>query len=78
MKSMQDVCIYKKLREWEWTYIYCTSVKNYLLNLLKNFQIVDFITRHITQLSSLLSEPTCQLFQPIKIDLSFAEASVGF
>ena len=37
MKSMQDVCIYKKLREWEWTYIYCTSVKNYLLNLLKNF-----------------------------------------
>ena len=58
--------------------IYCTSVKNYLLNLLSNFEISDIITLHITQLTSLLSEPACWLLKPIKIDYNFIEVSDGF
>ena len=52
--SLHDGGIYKKLEECEYTYIYCTSVKNYLLNLLANFQIADIITTHITQLTSVI------------------------
>ena len=76
--GLHDECIYKKLEECEYTYIYCTSVKNYLLNLLGNFDIADTITPHITQLTSLLSEPACQLLEPTKIDYNFIEVSDGF
>ena len=69
--GLHDGCIYKKLEECEYTYIYCTSVKNYLLNLLGNFEIADIIAPHITQLTSLLSEP-------IKIYFNFVEVSDGF
>ena len=39
--GLHDGCIYKKLEECEYTYIYYTSVKNYLLNVLGNFEIAD-------------------------------------
>ena len=68
--GLHDGFIYKKLEECEYTYIYCASVKNYLLNLLGSFEI---ITPHITQLISLLSEPACRLLEPIKIDYNFIE-----
>ena len=55
-----DAWIYKRLQECECTYIYSTSVKNYLLNLLENFEMADIITPHITQLTSLLSESDCR------------------
>ena len=76
--GLHDVRIYKKLEECEYTYIYCTSVKNYFLNLLDNFEITDMIAPHITQLTILLSEPACRLLEPIKIDCNFIEVSDGF
>ena len=76
--GLHDGCIYKTLEECEYTYTYCTSVKNYLLNLLSNFEIVDIITPHITQLTSLLSETACRLLEPIKIDHNFIEANDWF
>ena len=39
--GLHDGCIYKKLEECKYTYIYYTSVKNYLLNVLGNFEIAD-------------------------------------
>ena len=39
--GLHDGCIYKKLEECEYTYIDCTSVKKYLLNLWGNFEIAD-------------------------------------
>ena len=76
--GLHDGCIYKKLEECEYTYIYCTGVKNNLLNLLGNFKIADIITPHITQLRNLLSESACRLLEPIKIDFKFVEVSDGF
>ena len=77
-QGLHDGCIYKKLEESEYTYIYSTSVKSYLLNLLGNFEIADIITPHITKLTSLLSEAACRLLVPIKIDYNFIEVSDGF
>ena len=77
--GLHDGCIYKKLKECEYTYIYCTSVKNYLLNLLRNFKIADINkTPHITQITSLFSEPACRLLEPIKIYFNFIEVCDGF
>ena len=63
---LHDGCIYKKLEECKYIYIYCTSVTNYLLNVLGNFEIADITTPRITQLTSLLSEPACRLLEPIR------------
>ena len=76
--GLHDGCIYKKLEECEYTYIYCTSVKNYLLNLLGNFEIADIITPHITHLTSLLSEPGCRLLGPIKLILTLLKSAMDF
>ena len=49
--GLQDGCIYKRLEECEYTYIYFASVKIYLLNILGNFEIADIIKSHITQVT---------------------------
>ena len=48
--------VYKKIPEATYTCIYCTSVKDYLLNLLGNIEVVDLIAPHVAQLTTLLSE----------------------
>ena len=65
--------VYKKIPEATYTYIYCTSAKDYLLNLLGNVEVADLIAPHVTQLRTLLSEPACRLIKPIEIDYNFIE-----
>ena len=65
--------VYKKTPEATYTYIYCTSVKDYLLNLLGNVEVADLIASHVTQLTKLLSEPVCRLIKPIEINYNFIE-----
>ena len=65
--------VYKKIPEATYTYIYCTSVKDYLLDLRGNVKVADLIASHVTQLTTLLSEPTCGLIKPIEIDYNLIE-----
>ena len=65
--------VYKKIPEATYTYIYCISVKDYLLNVLGNVEVADLIASHVTQLTTLLSEPACRLIKPIEIDFNFIE-----
>ena len=65
--------IYKKIPEATYTYIYCTSVKDYLLNLLGNVKVADLIASQVTQLTTLWSEPACRLIKPIEVDYNFIE-----
>ena len=48
-------------------------MKDYLLNLLGNVEVADLIAPHVTQLTTLLSEPTCRLIKTIEIDSNFIE-----
>ena len=66
-------CVYKKITEATYTYIYFTSVKDYLLNLLGNVKVADLIAPHVTQLTTLLSEPACRLIKPIEVDYNFID-----
>ena len=52
---------------------YCTSVKNYLLNLLGNLEIANIITPNKFVIGACLS-----ITGPIKIDYNFIEVSDGF
>ena len=65
--------VYKKILEATCTYIYCTSVKDYLLNLLRTVEVADSIAPHVTHSTALLSEPACRLIKPIEIDYNFIE-----
>ena len=38
-----------------------------------NAEVVDLIAPHVTQLTTLLSEPACRLIKPIEIDYNFIE-----
>ena len=44
-----------------------------LLTKLGNVEVADLIAPHVTQLSALLSEPTCRLIKPIEMDYNFIE-----
>ena len=63
----------KKIPEATYTYIYCASVKDCILNLFGNVEVADLIALHVTQLTTLLSEPACRLIKPIEIDYNFIE-----
>ena len=65
--------MYKRIPEAAYSYVYCTTVKKYLLNLLGNAEVADVITPYINQLTNLLSEPACRLIQPIQMDYNFIE-----
>ena len=50
-------------------------MKDYLLNLLGNVEVADLIAPHVTQLTTLLSEPAYRLIKPIEIDYNFVEVA---
>ena len=64
---------YKKIPQATYTYIYCASVKDLLLNLLGNVEVADLVAPHVTQFTTLLSEPTCRLIKSNEIDYNFTE-----
>ena len=63
--------VYKKIPEVTCTFIYCTSVKGYLLNLLGNFEVEDLTAPHVTQLTTLLSDPASTVIKPTESDYNF-------
>ena len=65
--------VYKKITEATYTYIYCTSVKDCLLNLLGNIEVTDLIASHVTQLTTLLSEPAYRRIKPVESEYNFIE-----
>ena len=76
--GLHDGCIYKKLEEFKYTYIYCRGVKNYCLNLLENFEIDNIIRPIITQLTNLLYETACRLLEPIKLTINLLRSAMDF
>ena len=73
-----DGCVYKKIPEAEYTYIYCSGVKEYLLRLLANAEVADQVAPYINPITNLLSEPACRLIKPIKLDYNFIEVNDGY
>ena len=68
-----DGTIYKKAPDAKYTFVYCCSVKDFLLKTLANEEISEVLTPQIYQVIQLLSEPSCRLIKPIKILYNFVE-----
>ena len=66
-------CVYKKIDDSQFTFVYYGSIKYYILNSLDNSELANEIIPYVTPLIKLLSEPACRLIKPIKIDFNFIE-----
>ena len=76
--ALYNGSVYKKIPEATETYVFCSSVKNFLLNIMGNMDIADQIASFMSPLTNLLSEPCCKLIRPIKLDYNFIEVSEGY
>ena len=76
--GLHDECIYKKLEECEYSYIYCTSVKKLLVKFIGQFWDCWYHNTSYYATNKSVTEPACPLLEPIKIDYNFIEVSDGF
>ena len=65
--------VYKKAPEATHTFVYCSSVKDFLLFSLSNSEVANVLTPYITTVTSLLSNPACRLIKPITINYNLIE-----
>ena len=76
--GLSDGAIFKKVPEAHFSYVYCCSVKEYLLSSLGNVAVADMLAGQIGTLTGLLSEPSCRLIVPTEIDYNFIEVLNGY
>jgi hypothetical protein len=68
-----DGNVYKRAPESKFTYVYCSSVSDFIHSILGNAEIADIITSHVSQIINLLSVNACRLIKPTTIDFNFIE-----
>lgn len=71
--GIRNGCIYKKPTEAKYTFVYCSSVEEFLLHSLKDEELRESIILHVNSLINLLSKPACKVIKPIEIDFNFIE-----
>lgn len=65
--------VYKRAPEAKYTYVYCSTVKQFVMASLSNPQIADAVAQHIEQINKLLSDPACKMIKPLVIDYNYIE-----
>lgn len=76
--GLYNGAVYKRVPEATVTYVYNSTVKNFLLDIMDDVEMADCVTNHFTQLRSLLSESSCRLIKPIQLDFNFVEVNHGY
>ena len=66
-------CVYSKLTESKYTYVYSCPVETWIMAVLGNRSIADAIASNVSVLVSLLSNPACQLIPQLVVDYNFIE-----
>ncbi|XP_066922695.1 uncharacterized protein [Clytia hemisphaerica] len=59
--------IYKKAPDSAFSYVYCLTVKRFLMRSLRVGSVANVLASHINSVSNLLSDPDCGLIKPLKI-----------
>lgn len=65
--------IYKKAPDAKFTFVYCCTVKDFLMKALGNPDISEVLASNMHQITQLLSDPSCRLIKPIKIVYNLIE-----
>ena len=71
--GIHDGNVYKKIPRSKYTYIFCSGVEDFLLNLLSNMTLADVIAPLLGQLTNIMSKKQSKIIQPIKIDYNYIE-----
>ncbi|XP_066929136.1 uncharacterized protein [Clytia hemisphaerica] len=73
--GLYDGSVYKKVPQSRFTYVYCSSVHDFIHFILGNDDVANTISQHVQQIISLLSVKTCRIIKPISIDYNFIEVT---
>ena len=68
-----DGAVYKKAPEAKFTYIYCSTVNDFLHYIMGNGEVAEIVAPHVAVLTSLLSAKSCRIIHPIIIDYNYIE-----
>ena len=68
-----DGSIYRRAPEAKFTFVFCSSVHDFVHSILGNAEIADMVGSHVTQIISLLSVKACRLIKPVVIDYNYIE-----
>ena len=71
--ALYDGSIYNKPSHSKYTYVFASDVHAFVHHILGNAEVADAIITYVTPIINLLSQKTCQLIKPIKIDYNFIE-----
>ena len=71
--ALSDGYIYKRAPDAMYTYVFYSTVKDYILSIMSNGEITNGMLPYYRDISNVLSEPACRLIEPIVIDYNFIE-----
>ena len=71
--GIHDGCVYRKPKEAKFTYVYCSSVFDFIHSILGNPEIADIIAGQVTNIIYLMSVPASRIVKPIIMDYNFIE-----
>ena len=71
--ALYDGSIYRLAPDAKFTFVFCSNVKDFILNMLGNTEVADIILPYVQMITGLLSEPACRLIEPISMDMNLIE-----
>lgn len=71
--GIYDGAIYKKIKSAEFTYVFTSSVKDFIYHILGNPEVANQICSYTTKIIELLSEKSSRIIHPITLDYNFVE-----
>ena len=76
--ALFDGAVYKKAPEAVFTYVYCSSVSDFIHHILGNAEVADQIASFVQPLISLLSVKSCRIIEQMVIDYNYIEVQPKF
>lgn len=70
-----DGSVYKKAPQAKFTYVFCSSVHDFVHYLLGCPEIADQIVAQVTPIINLLSVSSCRIIKPLIVDYNFIEVA---
>lgn len=71
--AMYDGCVYRKPKEAKFTYVFCSSVSDFIHIILGNPEVADVIAGQVSNIIALMSNSKSRIVKPINIDHNYIE-----
>ena len=68
-----DGSIYNKPAHSKYTYVFTSDVHSFIHHILGNAEVADAIISYVSPIINLLSQKSCRLIEPIKMDYNYIE-----